>query len=144
MYSLRKGVFMKRIMVVDDSSIIRKVFTSSLESLGYEIAGVAKDGKEAIKMYEELQPDLVTMDVTMPIMNGIDSLKEIIKKNKDAKIIMITSHGEERLVMDAITNGAKGYILKPVTPENIDEAVLKVFPELAKSEDDINEENSDN
>ena len=119
-------------MIVDDSSIIKKIFSKNLEDMGYKVAGVAKDGREAIDMYEKLKPDLVTMDVTMPIMNGIDSLKAIREKYKDAKIIMVTSHGEQRLVMEAITCGAKGYILKPITPEKIQEAIYKVFPKLEK------------
>lgn len=121
---------MINILIVDDSSIIRKIFSEHIERMGYKVVGVAKDGKEAIKMYEELNPDLVTMDITMPIMNGIDALKAIKRKFSDAKVIMITSHGEERLVMDAISNGAKGYILKPITPESIQQAIHKVFPEL--------------
>jgi len=118
------------ILIVDDSSIIRKIFSDHIQKMGYEVVGVAKDGREAIKMYEELKPDLVTMDVTMPIMNGIDSLKAIRSKFNDAKVIMITSHGEERLVMEAISSGAKGYVLKPITPESIEQAIQKVFPEL--------------
>lgn len=124
---------MINILIVDDSSIIRKIFSEHITKMGYNVAGIAKDGREAIKLYEELKPDLVTMDVTMPIMNGIDSLKAIKRKFNDAKVIMITSHGEERLVMDAISNGAKGYILKPVTPQSIQQAIHKVFPELATS-----------
>ena len=124
---------MINILIVDDSSIIRKIFSDHITKMGYKVVGIAKDGREAIKLYEELKPDLVTMDVTMPIMNGIDSLKAIKRKFNDAKVIMITSHGEERLVMDAISNGAKGYVLKPITPESIQQAIHKVFPELATS-----------
>ena len=123
---------MINILIVDDSSIIRKIFSDHIQKMGFKVVGVAKDGREAIKMYEELTPDLVTMDVTMPIMNGIDSLKAIKRKFNDAKVIMVTSHGEERLVMDAISNGAKGYVLKPITPESIQQAIQKVFPELDK------------
>ena len=119
------------IMIVDDSSIIRKVFTKSLEDLGLNICATAKDGREAVYLYEKYKPDLVTMDITMPIMNGIESLKAIRAKDKDAKVIMVTSHGEEHLVMQAITNGAKGYILKPITKDNIEEAITKVFPDLS-------------
>jgi len=119
-------------MIVDDSSIIRKVFSKSIEELGFKVIGTAKDGREAINLYTQLKPDLVTMDVTMPIMNGIESLKAIRAKYKDAKIIMVTSHGEEHLVMEAITSGAKGYILKPITKENIELAIFKVFPNLIR------------
>ncbi len=122
------------IMIVDDSSIIRKIFAKNLEEMGFRVTGVAKDGREALSMYDKLKPDLVTMDVTMPIMNGLESLKALRSKDSDAKVIMVTSHGEERLVMEAITSGAKGYILKPITKENIEQAILKVFPKLLKEE----------
>lgn len=121
---------MLKIMVVDDSSIIRKVFAKELRSMGYNVVGTAKDGKEAISMYDEVKPDIVTMDITMPIMGGIDSLKAIKKKHKDAKIIMVTSHGEQKLVMEALSKGAKGYILKPINNEKIKEAIDKIFPSV--------------
>lgn len=120
---------MLNIMVVDDSSMIRKVFVSLLEKLGQNVVAQASSGKEAISLYEEHMPDLVTMDITMPIMNGIEALKKIKAKYKDAKIIMVTSHGEEKQVMEAITNGAKGYVLKPITEDKIRNAILKLFPD---------------
>ncbi|MDA7817625.1 response regulator [Sulfurimonas sp.] len=123
---------MIKAMIVDDSSIIRKLFAKTLEDIGIEVVAVAKDGKEAIKLYDEKQPDLITMDITMPIMDGIESLKAILTRNKEAKVIMVTSHGEERLVMEAISNGAKGYVLKPVTQQSIEQAIYNIFPELKK------------
>ncbi len=120
---------MLNIMIVDDSTIIRKTLQMKLEELGFTVVAQAKSGKEAVSLYGEVVPDLVTMDITMPIMNGIEALKLIKKSYKDAKIIMVTSHGEERLVMDAITHGAKGYILKPITEEKLSEAICRVYPE---------------
>jgi len=117
---------MLNIMIVDDSLILRKTLTQTLETMGHTVIAVAKCGKEAISLYDKHKPDLVTMDITMPIMNGIDALKAIMQNHSDAKIIMITSHGEERLVMDAISAGAKGYILKPISEENLTEAIKKV------------------
>lgn len=125
---------MLNIMVVDDSFIIRKILTTELEKMGHTVVVQAKNGKDAIELYEQYIPDLVTMDITMPIKNGIESLKQIKKQYKDAKVIMITSHGEEKLVMDAISNGAIGYILKPITQEKIQSIINKIFPEL-QSED---------
>lgn len=121
---------MLNVMIVDDSSLIRKVFAKNLEEMGFKVVGTANNGKDAITKYDELKPDLVTMDITMPIMTGIDSLKALKSKDKDVKVIMVTSHGEERLVMEAISLGAKGYILKPITPEKVKEVIHKVFPEL--------------
>jgi len=121
---------MLNILIADDSIIIRKVLTTELEKMGHTIAAQAKNGEEAVELYEQYMPDLVTMDITMPVKNGIEALKQIKKRYKDAKIIMITSHGEEKLVMDAISSGAKGYILKPITPEKIQSTINKIFPEL--------------
>ncbi len=121
---------MLNIMVVDDSSIIRKLLPKELVKLGHNVVVTAKSGKEAIELYEEHMPDLVTMDITMPIMNGIEALKRIKSKFKDAKIIMVTSHGEEKLVMDAITSGARGYVLKPINQEKLTDVINKVFPLL--------------
>ncbi len=125
---------MLKVLVVDDSAIIRKSLSQQLDELGYEVVGEAINGKEAIKLYKELKPDFVTMDITMPLMNGIEALKEIKKDDKDAKIIMVTSHGEEKLVMDAIKRGAVGYILKPIIHGKISNAVSKVFPAWEKEE----------
>ena len=121
---------MLNIMIVDDSLIIRKTLTTVLEKMGHTVVAQAKSGKEAIESYDKHMPDLVTMDITMPIMSGIEALKKIKKIYKDAKIIMVTSHGEEKLVMDAIISGAKGYVLKPITHDKLNDIILKVFPEL--------------
>ncbi|MCK5110954.1 MAG: response regulator [Arcobacteraceae bacterium] len=123
---------MLNIMIVDDSLIIRKTLTTQLEKMGHTVIAQAKSGKEAIELYAKHMPDLVTMDITMPIMSGIEALKEIIKDYKNAKIIMITSHGEEKLVMEAITSGARGYVLKPITEAKIEDAICKAIPEYKK------------
>jgi len=123
---------MLNIMIVDDSTIIRKTLQMKLEELGFNVVAQAKSGKEAFEMYSGILPDLVTMDITMPIINGIEALRLIKKSYKDAKVIMITSHGEEKLVMDAIVSGAKGYILKPITEDKLLDAILKVYPECKK------------
>jgi len=114
------------VMIVDDSLILRKTLNSSFTEMGYNVIAQAKSGREAIELYNKNKPDLVTMDITMPVMSGIEALKAIMGKYKDAKIVMITSHGEEQLVMNAISSGAKGYILKPVTKEKLQEAIKKV------------------
>ena len=121
---------MLNIIVVDDSLIMRKTLTTELEKMGHNVVAQAKNGEEAIDLYHKHLPDLMTMDITMPIKNGIDALQEIKKSYKDAIVVMITSRGEEKLVMDAITSGAKGYILKPMTYEKIEKVIEKIFPEL--------------
>jgi two-component system chemotaxis response regulator CheY len=119
---------MLNILIVDDSIIIRNNLKKQLEDLGHNVIALAKSAKEAIAIYSKHQPDLVTMDITMPMMSGIEALKAIKKINNDAIVIMVTSHGEENLVMDAIKNGAKGYILKPITHGKILNAIEKVLP----------------
>lgn len=118
------------ILVVDDSVLLRKSLISILQGLGHEVVAEAGSGYEAIEAYKLHKPDIVTMDITMPgiqgIHNGVEALKEIKKINDDVKVVMITSHGEEELAMDAISAGAKGYVLKPVTKEKV-EAIFKKF-----------------
>ena len=118
------------ILIVDDSVIIRKNLASILKDLGHTVVGEAANGYDAIQMYKMRKPDVVTMDITMPgvqgVVDGIDALKRIKEIDADAQIAMITSHGEEELVLDAIEAGAKGYILKPINKEKI-ESILKKF-----------------
>ncbi|MEA1913959.1 MAG: response regulator [Campylobacterota bacterium] len=120
---------MLNVMVVDDSLIIRKTLSNELEKMGHKVVAQAKSGKEAVALYKENMPDLVTMDITMPIMSGIEALKKIKKNYPNACIIMVTSHGEEKLVMDAISSGARGYILKPISQEKIQNVIEKLFPD---------------
>jgi len=121
---------MLNILIVDDSMLIRKTLSKVIKELGYNVIGEAKNGLEAIEMYNELYPDIVTMDITMPEMDGVDALLAIKQKDKKAKVIMITSHGEENLVMKAIIGGAKGYILKPIDKEKVEASIKKIFPFL--------------
>jgi two-component system chemotaxis response regulator CheY len=118
---------MLNILVVDDSLIIRKTLVEEFQKMGHKVVAEAKGGREAMELYELFKPDLVTMDITMPVMNGIAAVKEIKRFHSDAKIVMITSHGEEKMVMQAIKNGARGYILKPITKDKLDEVISKVF-----------------
>ena len=101
------------IMVVDDSQITAKKIRSMLESLGHTVVQTARTGREAVARYEAARPDLVTMDITMPDMNGIDATREIMANDEYAKVVVVTSHGQEEMVRGAMDAGAKGYILKP-------------------------------
>jgi len=113
------------ILVVDDALIIRRSLKKMLEQLGHNVVAESKDGIESILDYVKYKPDLVTMDITMPNMNGIEAVGEIKKIDPDAKIIMVTSHGQEEMVIGAIKAGAKGYLLKPIT-------IPKIIHELQK------------
>ena len=129
---------MLKILVVDDSLIIRKKITKLAIELGHDVLYGAKNGQEAIEKYKELKPDLVTMDITMPDMDGIEAVKHIIGENSDAKIIMVTSHGQEDMVIKSIKAGAVGYMLKPVTKDKLANSIGEVFIEYAvEDEDDL-------
>ena len=126
---------MLKILVVDDSLIIRKKVKKLVIELGHDVIGDAKNGEEGIAQYKALQPDLVTMDITMPEMNGIEAVGHIIKEDENAKIIMVTSHGQEDMVIKSIKAGAVGYMLKPVTQDKLAAAIGEVFGEYAVDED---------
>lgn len=121
---------MLKILVVDDSLIMRRNVTKIVESLGYKVVADAKDGQEAIEAYRRCKPDLVTMDITMPEMDGIEAVKGIKKIDREAKIMMVTSHGQEDMVISAIRAGASGYLLKPINITKVHDAIRKVFPSI--------------
>lgn len=118
---------MLNIMIVDDSKIVRKTLRNKIEELGHSVQYEAEDGREAVTHYRRNMQriDLITMDISMPVLNGILALREIMGLNPEAKIVMITSHGEEELVMEAVMNGAVGYILKPITNEKLKQQLDK-------------------
>ncbi|MEA1892078.1 MAG: response regulator, partial [Campylobacterota bacterium] len=116
---------MLNILVVDDALIIRKSLKRMLEEIGHTVVAESKDGLESIKDYQKHKPELVTMDITMPNMDGIEAVGEIKKIDPDARIIMVTSHGQEDMVIGAINAGATGYLLKPITPAKIQKELDK-------------------
>jgi two-component system chemotaxis response regulator CheY len=117
-------------LVVDDSLIIRRNISKMLAELGHKVVAEAVNGLEAIRYCENYSPDLITMDITMPDMDGITAVRAIKKVNRYVKIIMITSHGQEIMVKDAIRAGASGYLLKPINIDKLSQVLDKVFPEL--------------
>ena len=116
----------KRVLVVDDAAFMRMMIKDILQKGGYEVVGEAEDGKRAIEKYKELKPDLVTMDITMPDMDGITAVKEIRKIDENAVIIMCSAMGQQAMVIDAIQAGAKDFVVKPFPPERVLEAIKKV------------------
>ncbi|MBF0101529.1 MAG: response regulator [Desulfobacterales bacterium] len=115
------------VLIVDDSRPMRMKLKKMIEQSGYEVVAEAENGLAAFVAYEKYRPDIVTMDITMPVMDGITAVKKIIKKFPEATIIMTTSHGEKSMVFEAVQNGAKHYLIKPVTPEKIVEVFDKVL-----------------
>lgn len=116
-------------MIVDDSKIMRRILKSIIVRAGFDVIAEAENGNEAIEHYKYFKPDLVTMDLTMPKMNGVEATGKIMEFDPDARIIMISAEGEQRLVFEAIRKGAKGYLLKPVHPEKVIKAMKDALPE---------------
>ena len=117
----------KRILIVDDAAFMRMMIRDILTKNGYEVVGEAQDGIQAIERYKELQPDLVTMDITMPEMDGITALKEIRKVDANARVIMCSAMGQQAMVIDAIQAGAKDFIVKPFQADRVIEAIKKTI-----------------
>jgi two-component system chemotaxis response regulator CheY len=118
---------MTKIMVVDDAAFMRQMLKQIIAELGYEVIADAANGEEAVKMYSQMQPDLVTMDITMPEMDGIEAVRAIRKINPAAKIIMCSAMAQQKLVIDAITAGAKDFVAKPFQAEKIKETIQRVL-----------------
>lgn len=116
-----------KVLVVDDAAFMRMMIKDILRKGGYEVVGEAEDGSKAVEKYKELRPDLVTMDITMPDMDGITAVKEIRKLDGSAQIIMCSAMGQQAMVIDAIQAGAKDFVVKPFQPERVLEAVRKVL-----------------
>ncbi|MFX4261930.1 response regulator [Pelotomaculum propionicicum] len=121
----------KRILVVDDAAFMRMMIKNILSKNGYEIVGEAENGQVAIELYKKLKPDLVTMDITMPEMNGIEGVKAIREFDPNANIIMCSAMGQQAMVMEAIQAGAKDFIVKPFQQDRILQAIGRV---LARAE----------
>ncbi len=115
------------VLIVDDAAFMRMMIKDILSKNGYDVVGEAQDGQEAVEKYKELQPDLVTMDITMPEMDGIAALKEIQGINGEAKVIMCSAMGQQAMVIDAIQAGAKDFIVKPFQADRVIEAISKVL-----------------
>lgn len=117
----------KSVLVVDDAAFMRMMIKDILSKNGYSVVGEAENGAVAIEKFRELKPDLVTMDITMPEMDGISAVKEIKKIEPTAKIIMCSAMGQQAMVIDAIQAGAKDFVVKPFQPERVLEAVSKAL-----------------
>ncbi|KAB2337520.1 response regulator [Cytobacillus depressus] len=116
-----------KILIVDDAAFMRMMIKDILSKNGYEVVAEAADGAQAVEKYKETQPDLVTMDITMPEMDGISALKEIKKMNPNAKVIMCSAMGQQAMVIDAIQAGAKDFIVKPFQADRVLEAIGKTL-----------------
>ena len=117
---------MSRILIVDDSRTSRKILRNILEEAGHEIVGEAMDGQDGINKFKDLHPDIVTLDITMPVMDGLEALKTIKTEEPDAKVIMVTAAGQQNKMIDAIKLGASEFVTKPFESEEIVKMVNKL------------------
>jgi len=115
------------ILVVDDAAFMRMMIKDILSKAGYNVVAEADNGRKAIELYQLLKPDLVTMDITMPDMDGLTALKEIRKLDPKARIIICSAMGQQPMVIDAIQAGARDFVVKPFQPERVIEAVKKAL-----------------
>ncbi len=119
---------MKSVLIVDDAAFMRLSLKNVLEKNGFNIVGEAENGLVGVKKYKELNPDIVTLDITMPEMDGLTALKEIMKIDKTANIIIVSAMGQEWYVREAIACGAKSFIVKPFSNDH----VIKVFEKVSE------------
>jgi two-component system chemotaxis response regulator CheY len=118
---------MARILIVDDSKTSRKILRGILEEYGHEIIAEAENGEDGFKKFKETQPEITTMDITMPIMDGLEALRHIKSYRNDAKIIMVTAAGQKTKMIDAIRLGAAEFLAKPYEAEQVIELINKVI-----------------
>jgi two-component system chemotaxis response regulator CheY len=117
----------KRILIVDDATFMRMIVKQTLIPHGFEICGEACNGNEAVRMYDELKPDLVTMDITMKEKDGLQAAREILARDPQARIVMVTALGQDKMLVDSIALGVKDFVVKPFEPERIISAVRKAL-----------------
>ena len=120
------------VLVVDDSKTSRKMLSDVLTKMGLEVIGEAVNGEEGFLKYKELRPDIVTMDITMPVMNGLESLLLIKHEDEDAKVVMITAAGQKNNLMQAVKAGAEEFLTKPLEEEEIRRVIGEIAEKLQK------------
>lgn len=115
------------VLICDDARFVRRLIAEILDQAGYEVVGEAADGREAVDNYRRLRPDLVTMDVVMPEMGGLDALREIVREDAGARILMCSALGQPALIREAMEAGARDYVVKPFQPSRVLEAVQRAL-----------------
>ncbi|MBM7580263.1 response regulator [Jeotgalibacillus terrae] len=118
---------MTKVLVVDDAKFMRMTLKNVLENSAFEVVGEAENGEEAVEKYKSLNPDLVTMDITMPVLDGISAAKKILKEDPRATIIMCSAMGQQKMVIEAIEAGAKDFIVKPFDSNRVVESLSRVI-----------------
>jgi two-component system, chemotaxis family, chemotaxis protein CheY len=119
----------KRVLIVDDASFMRNMIREIFVQAGYEVVGEAKSGAEALQKYEELKPDLITMDIVMPYKNGVEATREIVRAYPNAVVVICSALGQESLVLEALEAGARDFVVKPFRGEDVLAVVRKALGE---------------
>lgn len=114
------------VLIVDDAAFMRATLKDVISKGGFAVVGEAINGKDAVDKYQKLSPDIVTMDITMPEMDGLEALKAIMGLNSKAKVIMVSAIGQQANVLEAVKTGAKDFIVKPFQPDRVIDAIKKV------------------
>ncbi|QSO51710.1 response regulator [Alicyclobacillus curvatus] len=117
---------MAKIMIVDDAAFMRMMLKNTLEEGGHMVIGEAVNGRDAVEKFAELRPEVVTMDITMPDMDGIEAVRTIMGRHPEARILMCSAMGQQQMVLDAIQAGAKGFIVKPFNKQKVLEEIERV------------------
>ncbi len=115
------------VLIVDDLTFIKMVLKDLVEKAGFRVVGEASDGEEALRLFEQRHPDVVLMDITMPKMDGLTALQKILSVDPEAKVIMCSALGQQRLILQAIQLGAKDFIVKPFRPERVIGSIKKIL-----------------
>lgn len=117
---------MAKIMIVDDSRILRRILTSTLTEAGHDVIADAGNGKEAVLLLKKVTPDIITLDITMPVMDGLEALSIIKEQYPDIKVVMVSAAGQKSKVMEALKTGASNFIQKPFEPEDVVDVINKL------------------
>lgn len=123
---LREGVILAKILVTDDAAFMRMMLGNILTKSGYEVFE-ATNGLDLLKKYQDIKPDLVTLDITMPELDGLEALKRLRQTNPEAKVVMCSAMGQQAMVLEAIQNGAIDFLVKPFEPSRVLESVKKAL-----------------
>lgn len=118
---------MAKIVIVDDSKFLRITLSNILKKANHEIVGEGENGLQAIQLYKELEPDIITLDITMPEMGGLEALREIKKEFPDAKVMICSALGQQKMVVEAVKSGASDFIVKPFDEERVFNAVNQLL-----------------
>lgn len=118
---------MANILIIDDSKTSRKILRNLLETKGHVIVGEAVNGEDGVEQFKVLRPDLTTLDITMPVLDGIEALKLIMNEDENAKVVMVTAAGQKNKMVDALKHGAAEYISKPFEPDQITSIISKLI-----------------